>query len=269
MLIAKAFVFVFGLVVGSFLNVCIYRIPRKQSVVEPRSRCPNCQRPIPAWENLPVLSYVLLRARCPGCGARISWVYPVVEAVTALSFYLLFLKYGVVPSLIVNMIFFGLLIILIFVDLFERLLPNVLTLGGAIVGWLVSPLQSPEFFYGSRVHQSFFDWTHYLGSGLGILVGGGFLWLVAILYLKVRKIEGMGFGDIKMMAMVGAFLGWQYAWLTILLGSFLGVFVGMAFIAIYRKGKAYELPFGSFLGAGAMVSTLIGPKLFSWYFSLF
>ena len=193
-----------------------------------------------------------------------------MELVTGLTFYLLFLKYGFHTPVFVNMVFFGLLLILTFVDLFERILPNVLTLGGAVFGFLVSPFQSGEFFYPFR----FLDlpnvmWTHYVDSVIGILVGGGFLWFVAELYFRVRKIEGMGFGDIKMMAMVGAFLGWGYAWLTILLGSLLGAVVGSLFILISRKGRRYELPFGSFLAAGAIASTLWGRQVFSFYLSQF
>ena len=264
------FVIAFGLAIGSFLNVCIHRIPRGQSITRPRSSCPHCHHSIRPWENIPVFSYLFLRGKCSQCGKRISWVYPTVEVVTGLTFYLLFLKYGFYPPVFVNMVFFGLLLILTFIDLFERILPNILTLGGAVFGFLVSPFQSGEFFYPFR----FLDlpnvmWTHYVDSAIGILVGGGFLWFVAELYFRVRKIEGMGFGDIKMMAMVGAFLGWGYAWLTILMGSLLGAVVGSLFILISRKGRRYELPFGSFLAAGAIASTLWGRQVFSFYLSQF
>ena len=269
-MLIDGFVIAFGLAIGSFLNVCIHRIPRGQSITRPRSSCPHCQHSIRPWENIPVFSYLILRAKCSQCGEGISWVYPTVELVTGLSFYLLFLKYGFHTPVFVNMVFFGLLLILTFVDLFERILPNVLTLGGAVFGFLVSPFQSGEFFYPFR----FLDlpdvmWTQYVDSVIGILVGGGFLWFVAELYFRVRKIEGMGFGDIKMMAMVGAFLGWGYAWLTILLGSLLGAVVGSLFILISRKGRRYELPFGSFLAAGAIASTLWGRQVFSFYLSQF
>ena len=269
-MLVDGFVIAFGLAVGSFLNVCIHRIPRGQSITRPRSSCPHCDRSIRPWENIPVFSYFFLRGKCSQCGERISWVYPTVELVTGLTFYLLFLKYGFYTPVFVNMVFFGVLLILTFVDLFERILPNILTLGGLIFGFLVSPFQSGEFFYPFR----FLDlpnvmWTHYVDSIIGILVGGGLLWFVAELYFRVRKIEGMGFGDIKMMAMVGAFLGWGYAWLTILMGSLLGALVGSLFILIFRKGRRYELPFGSFLAAGALASTLWGREVFSLYLSQF
>ena len=262
MLIAKVFVCIVGLLVGAFLNVCICRISQNQ-LVKLWSRCSNCERSIPVWKNVSVFSYIFLSAKCSVCGIRISWFCPVVEILTSLSFYLLFVKYGFVPPLAINAIFFSFLIILIFVDLSDRVLPNGVTFLGIIVGWLFSPLQSSIFLNEVSVNLSFFNWTHYIWSSLGILIGGGFLWVVSTLHLKLKKGEGLGFGDIKMMSMVGAFLGWQYAFLTIFLASLLGVFIGVFFIAAYHKGKAYELPFGSFLGVGAMITTLIGPKLFS------
>ena len=253
--------------VGSFLNVCIHRVPKGRSVVRPRSRCPNCGKLIRPWENIPLLSYIFLKGKCSDCGARISWVYPTVEATTALVFFLLFRKYGFGPTLLVNMVFLGMVVALIFIDLFDRLLPNVITLSGMLIGLLTSPWQSPEFFGFPRFLNALGPVVEQLlGSIVGIVVGGGVLWLVAALYLRYRKIEGMGFGDIKMMAMVGAFLGWQSTWLTILLGSFLGAIVGSAYIFVFAKGRRYELPFGSFLGLGAIVSTLWGRDIMIWYF---
>ena len=270
MLLVEGFVIAFGLALGSFINVCIYRVPRGQSVLRPRSSCPHCNHPIRPWENLPILSYLFLRGKCSQCRGRISWVYPTVEVSTGLLFYLLFLKYGFHTPLLINTVFFGLLVTLMFVDLFERLLPNVLTLGGLAFGLMMAPLQSEEFFLPFR----FLDlpnvlWTRYFDSIFGSLVGGGFLWLVAELYFRVKKVEGMGFGDIKMMAMVGAFLGWGYTWLTILLGSLLGAVVGSIYMYVFRKGRRYELPFGSFLALSAIASTLWGRELLAFYFSRF
>ena len=266
MLLAHAFVIAFGLAMGSFLNVCIYRIPKGRSVIRPGSSCPHCHHPLRPWENVPILSYLFLRGKCSQCGGRISWIYPVVESTTALLFYLLFLKYGFDTPFFINVVFFGMLVGLIFIDLFERLLPNVITLSGLTFGLLMSPLQSGEFFQGTQLFGTYnVMWAHYFDSVLGIFVGGGFLWLVAELYVRVKKIEGMGFGDIKMMAMVGAFLGWRYAWLTILLGSLLGALVGSIYIYALGKGRRYELPFGSFLGVGAIASTLWGQELLAWY----
>lgn len=269
MLWPDVLVIIFGLVIGSFLNVCIYRLPRRRTVVLSRSRCPHCDTPLKPWENIPLLSFLLLRGKCGTCGGPISWVYPLVEGLNALLFYLLFLKYHFGYPFFVNLVFFAMLLVLIFVDLFERILPDIVTLGGLVVGIVVSPLQSNEFLDAN----SFFirlnaPWGAYLQSALGVVAGAGILWAVAMLYLKIRKIEGMGFGDIKMMGMVGAFLGWRYVWMTILLGSFIGSLVGSIYIFILGKGARYELPFGTFLGAAAILTTLWGQDLVGWYLSL-
>jgi leader peptidase (prepilin peptidase)/N-methyltransferase len=207
-----------------------------------------------------------LRGRCRGCRKPIGWVYPTVELITAVCLLLLYGKYGFTAPFFLNGLFFCLLIILTFVDVFERILPDVITLGGTVTGFLLAPVQSAEYLRGGT---SFFLYSgvasSYLNAFLGIVFGGGFLWLVATLYLKLRKIEGMGFGDVKMMAMVGAFLGWQYAWLTILVGSLIGAVVGGLFIFLSGRGRMYELPFGSFLGLGAVLVTLYGSRLLNWY----
>src|SRR5690606_30391184 len=223
MIAESVLVFLFGLAIGSFLNVCIYRLPRNMSIVRPRSRCPHCDSPVRPWQNIPILSYFILRGRCASCGASISWFYPVVEILTAFLLLLAYLEFGLTAPFVVNGILFCLLIILVFIDLFERILPNVITLGGAVVGFLLSPLQSTELLrpLPSGLAEAPVAGA-LLASLVGALLGGGFLWLVAALYFRIRKIEGMGFGDIKMMLMVGAFLGWQFTWLTIFLGSLLG-----------------------------------------------
>ncbi len=229
-------------------------------MVSPRSRCPHCQKPLRAWENVPVLSYLFLRGRCGGCKAPIGWVYPTVELLTAVCFFLLCRKFGLTPALAVNLLFFCLLIALIFIDLFERILPDPLTLGGTVAGFLLSPFQARELLGAAT------PWGAFGQAALGAALGGGILWLVATAYLKLKKIEGMGFGDIKMMLMVGAFLGWRFAWLTIFLGSLLGAVAGAIFILALRKGRRYELPFGTFLGFGAMAAVLWGARLLDWYF---
>lgn len=263
---ANAGVFLLGLVIGSFLGLCIFRLPRKKSVIRPRSQCPNCGHQVRILDNIPILSYVLLKGKCRDCGSSLSWVYPTVEILTAVSFLLLFRKYGLETPFFVNAVFFCMLIILVFVDLFHRILPNVITFGGILVGLLLSPLQSAEFLHseGALFTEGWYI-TSFLNSLAGILIGGGLLWLVAFLYLKLRRIEGLGLGDVKMMGMVGAFLGWQYAWVTIFLGSIVGVLIGGLYIGVFRRGRRYELPFGSFLGLGAMGVTLYGPALLRWY----
>jgi len=269
MLLPELIVVLAGLVIGSFLNVCIHRIPRGESVVSPRSRCPRCGHAIAFWENIPVVSFLLLGGRCRECRASISWIYPLVETLTAVGFLLLYVHFGFNPPFFVNAVLFCILICLIFIDLFERILPDVLTLGGTVIGLLAAGLQSGQVLGGRWTFQ--FDnplLANYLNSTLGILVGGGILWAVAVLYLKIRKREGMGFGDIKMMMMVGAFLGWKLAWFTILTGSVLGVLIGGGYMYFRRKGRQYELPFGSFLGLGAIIATLYGHRIISWYLSL-
>ena len=269
MFLIHGFVIVVGLIVGSFLNVCIYRVPRGRSVVHPRSACPHCHHPISALENIPVLSYLFLGRKCPQCGGKISWVYPLVETLTAVLFYLLFMKYGFQSPFFVNAVFFSILVILIFIDLFERLLPDVFTLGGLAFVFVMAPLQSVEFFPDAGP-MSFYSvrWRYY-DSFLGVLMGAGFLWLVAEIYLRMKKVEGMGFGDIKMMAMVGAFLGWQHTWMTILLGSLLGALVGSIYIYTLGRGVKYELPFGSFLAVGAMIATVWGTPIITAYLGQF
>jgi len=268
MLFANAVVALFGLAIGSFLTVCIYRLPRKESVVSPRSRCTNCGHAIRVQDNIPVISYILLKGKCRNCGHLLSWIYPTVELLTAISFVLLFRKYEFDTAFFVNGLFFSMLILLVFIDLYHRILPNVITFGGVLAGLLLSPFQSIEFLHSQGSFQVAGWWaTSYVNSALGALIGGGLLWLVAFLYLKLRRIEGLGLGDVKMMGMVGAFLGWQYAWVTIFLGSVVGVLVGGLYIQVFQRGGRYELPFGSFLGLAAIMVTLYGPDLLNWYTS--
>lgn len=262
-------VFLLGLIIGSFLNVCIYRVPRGMSVVSPRSACPSCGRPIPAWENIPVVSFLLQQGRCRGCGGSIGWIYPTVELLTGVLFWGLYMRFGLGLEFALNAVFFSLLIALMFIDLFERILPDVMTLGGLVFGLALAPIQHPDFLLGRGSLEWGGPWVAvYVNSLLGVVVGGGFLWLVAELYLRLRRVEGMGFGDVKMMAMVGAFLGWQYTWMTILAGSVLGAVVGGAFIYLGGRGRSYELPFGTFLAAAAMLVTLFGPTVLEWYLGL-
>jgi leader peptidase (prepilin peptidase) / N-methyltransferase len=267
MLWAYLFVIAFGLVIGSFLNVLIHRIPLKESVVRPSSHCPGCNEPIRPWHNVPVLSFLLLRGRCAYCGMRIPWRYPLIEAATGLLFALLFAKYGFSTPFIVNAVLVSLVLVLMMIDLAHRLLPNVITFPGLLFGLAVSPLQFNAFFHTDLAAPYSVEPLNYVYSLLGIILGGGILIAVAQLYLLLRKIEGLGLGDVKMMAMVGAFLGWRYAWLSIFLGSFIGAIIGSLYIYLRRKGSRYELPFGSFLGMGAMASVLWGPDLVAWYLS--
>ncbi|MBI4456584.1 MAG: prepilin peptidase [Acidobacteria bacterium] len=264
--------FLFGLIVGSFLNVVIVRVPARQSVIFPRSHCPHCSTAIAVYDNIPLLSYFFLGGKCRHCTRPISLRYPVVEFSTGSLFVAAYWKFGLSPALFLNALFFSALLVLIFTDLYHRILPDVITLPLTLLGFSLSYFQDPSIME-SQLLENWFDlhspWrriaSHSAQSLLGILVGAGVLWLVAALYLKLRNIEGMGFGDIKLMAAVGAFLGWSLAWLTIFLGSLLGAIVGSAYMMYRKKGRRYELPFGTFLGAAAIASALWGNDLIRWY----
>jgi leader peptidase (prepilin peptidase)/N-methyltransferase len=242
-----------GLCIGSFLNVCIYRVPRNESVVTPGSRCPSCGRPLVWYHNIPVLSWVVLGAKCAYCRARISPRYPAIEALTAVVFALhgLFFEPGLL--LVVRLAFAACLIVLAFIDLDHRILPNRITLPGVVVGLALS----------------FFIPPGWLASLLGALLGGGLLWLIGEAYFRLRGIEGMGMGDVKMLAMVGAVLGWRAVVVTLVLASFTGALVGISMLARKENAMKYALPFGTFLSAGALVASLVGDRLVTWYLSFY
>jgi len=267
------FVFVLGLTIGSFLNVCICRIPRGESVVFPNSHCPHCGFPIRVYDNIPLLSYLLLGGKCRNCEGRISWQYPVVEFLTATVFSLTFARLGLELRTGVLWVFFAAIIVLSIIDLQERILPNIITLPGiavGLVGSVISPVRDGtarwvmdyfEVAFSQPRLYSLFD------SLIGALLCGAFLWLVAEVYFRVRKIEGLGFGDIKLMGMVGAFLGIKLALFTVMLGSFLGAVIGIVYIKASGKSNRYELPFGAFLGAASVIAALWGNQILQWYFT--
>ena len=271
MLLGELFFVILGLLIGSFLNVCISRIPREESIVLPKSHCPHCGNHIRPYDNIPLLSYLLLRGKCRSCGQRISWQYPAVEALTALTFWSAFLLLGFQLKTVILAIFFSAMVVLIFIDLNHRILPNVITLPGILAGLLfslVAPVHdgtadSLLSLFGLNISSEAL--LSFLDSLIGALVCGGFLWLVADLYLRIRKIEGLGFGDIKLMGMVGAFLGMRLALLTIMLGSFMGAIIGLLYIKLAGKSARYELPFGSFLGIAAIIAALWGYQIIANY----
>jgi leader peptidase (prepilin peptidase)/N-methyltransferase len=238
-----------GAVVGSFLNVIIYRLPLGKSVVWPASMCAKCSRPLSWYENVPIVSFLALRARCRTCGAPISWQYPVVEAVTAATFTVLYWLLG--PSLLFvsRAIFGSALIVLFAIDFEHYLLPDAITLPGIVAGFVFSLFTEPGW----------------LGSLIGILAGGGGLWAVAEAYYRIRHEDGLGFGDVKMLAMIGAFLGWKLMLLTLLLGSLSGSVIGLALIVSGRGDMKYKLPFGTFLALGAGAAMIVGPPFLQWY----
>jgi len=266
-----AIIFVFGLIIGSFLNVCIRRIPLSESIVLPASHCPSCGAAIKPYDNIPVLSWLALAGRCRKCKARISAMYPIVELMTGLLFLACYFAFGLSAEALKWTIFAALMVVLTVTDLRERILPdkvNFLGLGlGLAMSLFTRPVDGTALWLANRLFEypppepalSFAD------ALIGAAAASGLLWLVAEGYFRARGREGMGLGDVKMMAMAGAFLGLQRALLTILLGSLLGSVIGLAVIAIARKGRDLELPFGTFLGAGAMLVVFFGSPALAWY----
>jgi leader peptidase (prepilin peptidase)/N-methyltransferase len=243
----------FGAIVGSFLNVCIHRLPRQKSIVSPGSACPSCGRSLAWYDNIPILSYAVLGGRCRACGAGIAVRYPIVEAVTALLFGLCWWQFGPGVQFASRAIFAAALVALFAIDLEHHLLPNAITLPGIVVGFAFSLLGPPGWF----------------DSLLGILLGGGILFAIAELYYRARHEEGLGMGDVKMLAMIGAFLGWKLAIVTLMLASVAGSVIGLGLIAMRRGDMKYALPFGTFLALGAGLSATVGPDLLDWYLGLY
>lgn len=254
----------FGLLIGSFLNVCIYRWPLDLSVVKPRSHCTSCEKTIAWYDNVPVLSFIALGGRCRNCQAKISFRYPVVELSTGLLWFYWVYMYGLSALAVKMCIFMALNIGLIFSDVEERILPDEMTLGGTAIGLIFSwfamvPAYLTPFlrFAGVPLTDRSASLTEsVLGAGLPalFLFGGGWL------YEKVRHREGLGLGDVKLIAMVGAFLGLPAALFTLILGSLSGSIIGYAYIkATGQDASTYELPFGTFLGVSAIIVAFVGP----------
>ncbi len=244
---------ILGLAVGSFLNVCIHRLPRKASIVQPASSCPSCGYVLRWFDNIPVLSYAALGGRCRKCRTPISIRYPIVEVVTMAIFILHYAVFGVDIILVPRLLFASALIVLFAIDLEHHLLPNVITLPGIAAGLAFSALLPPGI----------------VDALIGTVIGGGILWLIGEAYFRYSGVEGMGGGDVKMLAMVGAFLGWKLVILTLVFSSFTGALVGLLVIAIRRGGMKYALPYGTFLSLAALVSSLVGARIVTWYLALY
>jgi leader peptidase (prepilin peptidase)/N-methyltransferase len=263
----------FGLIIGSFLNVCIYRLPRRESIVFPGSHCPHCGKAVRPYDNIPVISFLLLGGKCRSCRGPISWQYPIVELLSGIAFYACAATWGFTPATFVNSLFLSAILVLVFVDYHHQILPNVITLPGVVAGIALSPFQSKVFYADSLGEAIAYRMSPVLGSMLlpwigsilGALAGAFPLFLLGAAYQAYRKRQGLGVGDIKMMGMVGAFLGWQCALLTILLGSFLGAMVGIALIAFGGRTLQSRLAFGTFLGVGSAISLFFGSALIQWY----
>jgi leader peptidase (prepilin peptidase) / N-methyltransferase len=268
------FAALFGLIIGSFLNVCIVRIPGRKSIVMPASACPNCGAAIRPWDNIPVVSWLLLGGKCRACKTPISWMYPVVELLTAALFWACYYAFGLTTEALKWAIFSALMIVLVFTDLRERILPDVVNYSGFAAGLALSLVTKPADGAALWLANRVFDFPppspviSLADALLGAAFGSGMLWLVAEIYFRMRGREGMGFGDVKMMLMAGAFLGLKRTLLTILAGSVLGSVLGLAFMLARRKGSDYELPFGSFLGMAAVLVMFFGTPLVNWYLSL-
>jgi leader peptidase (prepilin peptidase) / N-methyltransferase len=244
---------IFGLVIGSFLNVCIYRLPRDQSIVWPASRCTTCGRSLSWFENVPVVSWMVLRGRCRTCDERISAMYPVIEAATAALMVLLTWYYGPTPLLGARALFGCAMIVLFVIDLQHQILPNEITVSGIVVG----------------LGLSFFLEPGWRDSLIGIAAGGGSLWIIAEGYRWLRHKDGLGFGDVKMLAMIGAFLGWKLMLLTLVFASFTGSFVAIALMLARRADWQSKLPLGTFLALAAVPASVVGDAVVKWYLGFY
>jgi leader peptidase (prepilin peptidase)/N-methyltransferase len=240
-----------GAAVGSFLNVLIFRIPEGQSIVLPSSHCPNCGHAIRFYDNIPIISYLILRGKCRDCNEKISVQYPVVEAVTALMSLLLLLKFGLSFKYLSSFIFTCALIVITFIDLRHQIIPDVISLPGI-----------PVFFFLAVFFMNLTVWE----SLLGILIGGGCLFAIAFLYEIITKREGMGGGDIKLLAMLGAFLGWKSLFFILFVSSLLGAIVGVSAMIIKGQDMKYAVPFGPFLSIAAVAYLFVGADLMKFLF---
>lgn len=246
--------FILGACLGSFGNVLIWRVPRKENFVWGRSHCPKCRAMIAWYDNIPILSYLILRGRCRSCAARISLRYPIVELITGALFAALFYRLGWSWFLLETLVFAFGLVVVSFIDLDHMILPDVFTLSGIVIGLLGAALNPERSFWASL---------------MGVLLGGGFLWLIAYLYYVFRKQEGMGGGDIKLLAWIGAILGWTAIPFVILAASLLGSLVGILAAIRTKSGMQTAIPFGPYLALGAILFLLGGERLGLWYVSLF
>ncbi len=253
------FVALAGLALGSFLNVCIHRLPRGESIVHPRSRCPACQAPIAWYHNLPLISWVVLRGKCASCSAPISWRYPLVELLTGSVVLALWLYYGVSAAFAIASYFALSMIVLFFTDLDLQLLPDAVTLSGLAAGLALAWIN--PFLTGE-------GWERVWLSCGGAALGSGLLWGFGALYSKLRGVEAMGLGDVKMMAMVGAFTGPFGVLLTIFAASLVGAVVGLSLIPLRGRSLQDTLPFGCFLAPAALVALLLGRQVASAYLGL-
>ncbi len=243
-----------GLVIGSFLNVCILRVPLGQSVIWPGSHCPQCQMPIRWFDNIPLVNFLWLRARCRWCGEKISWRYPLVECLNGAGYLGIVYKFGWNRSALVYALLLSALLVVMMIDVDHLMIPDGISLPGMIIGFFASAFILP---------------LGWVGSLLGMVLGGGILWMLAILSPYLFGKEGMGGGDIKLLAMIGTFLGWQNVLMTLFLASLVGAVVGMGLMAFRYMERGQYLPFGPFLVLGAVASMFFYQEMFGMYESMF
>ena len=243
-------IFILGLIVGSFSNVCIYRIPKNESIIFPASHCPKCNSPIKPVDNIPLISYILLKGRCRNCKSKISIQYPVVELLTGLIYLIIYLIYGLSVQTLIYIILSSALIIIAFIDLNEQIVPDVISLPGIVIGFIISFLVT---------------YISFINSALGILAGGGIILIIGWAGSVIFKKEAMGGGDVKLAAMIGAFLGWRYIIISLFLGFFIGALAGIILILSKIKNREDVVPFGPFIVLGSFVTLLWGEKIISWY----
>lgn len=267
-MIANLIVFIFGSIIGSFLNVCIHRMPKSESVVWPRSHCPKCSKRIPGYDNIPFISFILLRGRCRFCKEKISWRYPLVELITALLFLALFSRYGLSYNFFFYLVLASALVIATFIDIQHRIIPDEVSLGGLIVGFILNSVR------GFNLNPLSFNFKPMLSSLAGIIIGGGAIyltgWLFDLVYFKLLKnppingeTESMGGGDVKLLAMVGAFLGPWRALLTFFIAPFFGAIIGI--ITLVTK-KDHTIAYGPFLSLAALISIFFSDKILRFLF---
>ena len=243
-------IFILGLIVGSFSNVCIYRIPKNESIIYPASHCPKCCATIKAIDNIPLFSYVLLKGRCRNCKSKISIQYPIVEFLTGLIYFIVYLIYGLSIQSLIYIVLSSALIIIAFIDFKEQIIPDEISLPGIAIGFATS---------------FFVPYISFMNSALGILAGGGVILVIAWGGSVVFKKEAMGGGDIKLAAMIGAFLGWKYIIISLFLGFFTGALTGIILILSKIRSKEDMIPFGPFIILGSFITLLWGEQIISWY----
>jgi len=249
----EVYIFLMGLCIGSFLNVCIYRLPAAKSIVHPRSMCPHCSTLIPFYDNIPVFSYLWLRGQCRRCKTKISMRYPAVELLGGLFALGTYLKFGPSAETVIYYLFVAALLTVTFIDIDHRIIPDVITLPGIPICFAAS-FALPAVSYKDAL--------------LGVLVGGGSLFMVAWIYSLLTKKDGMGGGDIKLLAMMGAIVGWKGVFFTIFVASLVGTLVGLTVMLHSRKGMKLAVPFGPFLSLGAVTYIFFGTQLIHWYFNM-